>query len=201
MQFAALGVHLWVRGASRGHPVAEALVPFGSQRVGVELKGLMRLFEGEQPVAMPQHAGVGRATVLALRQRVAGGGVAESAEERAPGFMFELPFRRARPTVAVRHAALVDVEGMHHAVAGEPVVVVVARRVLRAWADTVQATRQSEWHRAFDVEVRDVVLLGERCVVAGEEVRVRLCFCVHVEPLGFICEVDVSFRRAMACPT
>jgi len=161
-------------GASRTPPAAEALVPPGGQRHRIEFEGLMRLFEGKQAAAVPEHARVGRAAVAALRQRVAGGGIAEGAEERAAGFMFQFPFRRARPAVAVRHLAATDVESVHHAVAGKPVVAVVARRVLRVRANAVQAARQARRQRAFEVQRLDVMFFGKRSVVAAEEMGIRL---------------------------
>ncbi|MCY1224365.1 hypothetical protein D9M72_365190 [compost metagenome] len=172
MQLAAVRVALRMRGAARGQAVAEALVPLRRQREGVELEGLVRFLEREQPAAVPEYAGVGRAALAPDHRRVAGRGVAEGAEQRAPGLVLQLPLGRARPAVAVRHLPAVDVKRMHHAVAGEPVVVVVARCVLRARPHAVERAREFRRDRTVDGEGRDVVLLGERGIVAGEEMGV-----------------------------
>src|SRR6185437_13313794 len=76
------------------------------QRDRIDLEGLVAFFEREELARMPDDIGVCDAAVLAGDRRVGGSGIAESAEQRAPGLMLHGPFRCAHETVAIGYLAI-----------------------------------------------------------------------------------------------
>src|SRR5260370_314590 len=88
----------------------------------------------DTPASITQDGGVANTNIIfhAGRLQLA----AEAAEQRAAGVMLGLPFRGADTAVAVAGAAVLEMEGVQHAVADEPV---RARRVeLRIGAIAVE---------------------------------------------------------------
>src|ERR1700743_3225374 len=80
----------------------------------------MRLFQREQASAVKDDIRVGGAAIGncycgRVRQLPA-----KSAEQGAAGIVLGLPFRRADPAVAVAGAAILEMKGVQHAVADEP---------------------------------------------------------------------------------
>src|SRR5712671_5128195 len=85
---------------------------------------------------------------------------AEAAKQCAAGVMFGLPFRGADPAVAVAGAAVLEMEGVQHAVADEP----VRPRRLELRIGTVAIERAVELARQFahDLEMWRVALKRDR---------------------------------------
>src|SRR6202043_1179810 len=85
------------------------------------------LFEREQASGMKDDIGIGDAAVGTRRGWcVSQFSTAKAAEQRAAGIVLGLPFRGADPAVAVAGATVLQMKGVQHAVADEPV---RARRV------------------------------------------------------------------------
>jgi hypothetical protein len=102
---------------------AKVVVAAVPQRHRVEREGQVRLLEREEAAGMVHDVRVGDAEVLAAHRGVGLGRVAEGAEQGAARRALQLEFRRAHPPVAVSDGALLQPEGVDHAVAAEPVVV------------------------------------------------------------------------------
>ena len=64
-------------------------------------------------------------------------GNARSAEQRSTGRVFQIPVLRPHPSIAIGHLAALHMEGMHHSVTIERVVV-PARRELRTRPDAIE---------------------------------------------------------------
>src|SRR5579871_6147866 len=92
----------------------------GRECPGLDLGRQMALLQREQAAAMEQDVGVGNAAIAHVSGRV-GKLAAEAAEQRAAGVVLGQPFRGADPAVAIRGAAVVQMKGVQHAVADEPV--------------------------------------------------------------------------------
>src|SRR6185369_5585697 len=91
--------------------------------------------------------------------------LAEAAEQRAAGVMFGLPFWRADPAVAVAGAAVLEMEGVQHAVADEPVR--AGRFELRIGAVAVKRAVEFARQLALDFEKRRVAFERDRCEVGS----------------------------------
>ncbi len=117
------------------------------QRHRIEPGRRMSFLQCGQPAGMMQDAGVGGAARLlagCVRLRaVRLPACAEALEQRPSGLLLLEPARRADPAVAVGDAAVGQREGMHHAVASEPVQV-VARE---AGIGTVAKQRAAQFRR------------------------------------------------------
>ena len=85
---------------------------------------------------------------------------AEAAEQRAAGVVLGLPFRGADPAVAIAGAAVLEMEGVQHAVADEPV---RARRIeLRVGAVAIERAVELARQFAGHLEKRRVAFHRDR---------------------------------------
>ncbi len=117
---------------------------------------------------MAEDIGVGHAVVLPEHRRIGGGRVAPAAEQRLPRGLLALELVGAHPAVAVAHAAVLDMEGVHHAVADKPVVLRIARGVLRVWPVAVERAAQRARQLAQHRQVGCVALHQDGGEVAAE---------------------------------
>jgi hypothetical protein len=133
------------------------------EALGIELERPARFHEREKAVRVPDDVGVGGSTVLAHH-----GGVGrpriESAEQRLAGSVLKLPFRGADVAVAIGDFAVLDKEGVDHAVAGKPVVM-AARLVLGVRPVAIEGAPEAGRKLARDFEV-EIVLAAHRCEIA-----------------------------------
>ena len=116
-------------------------------RFRVDLERQMRLFAGEDLVAMGDDAGIRDAAVLAENGSITRSRIAPTPEQRAMRGPLQLEFWRSHPTISIRNPAVLDVEGVHHPVADEPVIILVAWRELRI--GTVAQQRANKVSRNF----------------------------------------------------
>ena len=91
------------------------------QRAGLDLGRHVEFLQREQLAGMEDDVGVGATGVGGDIGGRIGQLAEEAAEQRAAGIVLGLPFRGADPTVAVAGAAVLEMEGVQHAVADEPV--------------------------------------------------------------------------------
>ncbi len=94
--------------------------------------------------------------------------IAEGAGQALALLVLDLPLGRAHPAVLVGDVAVLDVEGVDHAVAAEPVVR-PARRELRVGAVAVERAAELLGHLAGDVQMARIGLGVHRGVVAVQE--------------------------------
>src|ERR1700676_2262470 len=106
-------------GAGDGAIVVAVATPL--ERTGLDFGRQMTFFQREQAAGMKNNVGVGDAAVLGDRSRRIRQLAAEAAEQGAAGVMFSLPLWGADPAVAITGAATLEMEGVQHAVADEPV--------------------------------------------------------------------------------
>ena len=88
---------------------------------GLDLGRQMAFLQRQKLSAVEDDVGVGDAAIVGDRGRRARQLAAEAAEQRAAGVVLGQPFRGADPAVAVAGAAVLQMEGVQHAVADEPV--------------------------------------------------------------------------------
>ena len=124
-----------------------------AQRNRIDLQRLVAFFQRQQLAGVPDDVGVGDTAVLAGDGRIGRQRIAERAEQRAAGGMLEFVFRRAQIAVLVGDLAVLDEEGMQHAVAREPVMVRVARRKLRVGTVAIERAAQRFGNFSLDREV------------------------------------------------
>jgi hypothetical protein len=134
----------------------EIAIAAGIERVRVYLERQMRLLEGEEPPGVPQDAGVGDAVILVQGQWVGGSRIAPAPEQRAAGAVFKLPFRGADPPVAVGYAVPFESKHVHHPVAEESVMVLIARRVLRVRPVAIERAEETIRQGPYDREIEGV---------------------------------------------
>ena len=114
----------------------------------------MEFFQREQAAGVKHYIGVCDAVVLCDVGRSVRKPAAEAAEQRAAGVVFRQPFRRADPAVTIAGAAVLNMEGVQHAVADEPV---RARRLeLRVRAIAIERAVELAWQFPFDPEERRI---------------------------------------------
>ncbi len=167
-------VDLRMRREAAGDATLIIVIAARCQRARLDLGRQMRFFQREQLAGMKDDVGVGDAAVgevlRGIRQLAA-----EAAEQRAACIVLGQPFRRADPAVAIAGAAVLEVEGVQHAVADEPV---RTRRIeLRigtvAIEHAIQIARQfpddfEEWRIGFEWNRTEVVAaLGDGVVLHG----------------------------------
>ena len=85
---------------------------------------------------------------------------AEAAEQRAAGIVLGLPFRGADPAVAIAGAAVLEMEGVQHAVADEPVR--AGRLELRVGAVAIERAVELARQFARDFQERRVAFHRDR---------------------------------------
>ena len=95
--------------------IAEAI-----ERAGLDLGRQMAFLQRQKLAAMEDDVGVRDAAIVGDRGRRTRQLAAEAAEQRAAGVVLGQPFRGADPAVAVAGAAVLQMEGVQHAVADEP---------------------------------------------------------------------------------
>src|ERR1043166_3248066 len=117
---------------------------------------------------MPDDVGVGEAAILADDRGVAGHGIAERAEQRLARCALQLPLRGVHIAVAVAHLAVRHREGVDHAVAGEPVIIGVARLELRIGTVAIEGAGKPLWDFADDFQIREIVLTPHGSKIASE---------------------------------
>ncbi len=154
-----------MRGEGAGDGVAIVAVAAGGEAARLDLGRHVAFFERQQPASVKHHIGVGDAAVL----RRAGGHVrelaAEAAEQCTAGVVFGQPFRRAHPAVAIAGATVLDMEGVQHAVADEPVR--AGRLELRVGAIAIERAMQLARQFALDLEERRIGLHRYRREIAA----------------------------------
>src|SRR5260370_6926388 len=92
------------------------------QRARFDLGRQVAFLQCQQPSGMKDDVGVGDTAISTGSRRSIGQfSTAEAAEQRTAGIMFGLPFRSADPAVAIAGAATLEMEGVQHAAAAEPV--------------------------------------------------------------------------------
>src|SRR5580692_11556978 len=83
--------------------------------------------------------------------------------------VLRLPFWRAYPAIAIGHAAILDVEGVDHAVADKPVMIGIARCELRVGAVAVERAGKLLRQRTADRQIGGVGFERHRREISGEE--------------------------------
>ena len=168
--FAGLGIDFRMR-SEAGAAERAVEVPIAMRRQGlrIERERAMPFLQRKQLARVPDDIGVGDAAVLALSRRVGGCRIAPAAEQRPMRLVLQLPFRRAHPAIAIADSAIGNVKSVDHAVADEPVMVMVARRELRI--GTVAVERPGKVLRQFAAhrQIGRVGFEGERRIIAAEE--------------------------------
>jgi len=152
-----------------------------SKRACIDFKRLMTFFERKQLARVIENVGVGDAGVFSDHRRIACHRIAEGAEHRLACRVFQFPFRRADPAVAVAHFAVLNVEGMQHPVARKPMIVLVARIELRVGAGAIEAARQFARHLAFHGQIGEIVFAADGGKIASEK-RIDASGRVHDHP-------------------
>ena len=188
-QLAGLLVHLRVRGDLAAKRAAEVLGADRLQRHRVHRVGLAGpVPERQQPVVVKHDVGVG-GVLLRLARRVVLPGLDDAAPERAGGLLLAFEAIGPNPAVAVYRPPLREVDGVHHAVAVEPVVApagVELRVGPVADVDAVQVVGDL----ALDLELVERQLLPRRSVrpleVGVELGRVGDVEAIEVKAHGFL---------------
>ena len=143
-----------MRGEGAGDGAIIVAIAAPVQRAGLDLGRQVTFFQREQASGVKDDVGIGDAAVLDGRSRCIRQFTAEAAEQRAAGVVFGLPFRGADPAVAVTGAAVLEMEGVQHAVADKPV---RARRIeLRIGAVAIERAVELAGQFAHDLEKRRV---------------------------------------------
>jgi hypothetical protein len=148
-----------VRRKAAGDAALIVVITARRQRARLYLGRQMRLFQREQLAGMEDDVGVGDAAVgeisRGIRQLAA-----EAAEQSAAGVVLGKPFRRADPAVAIAGASVLEVEGVQHAVADEP----VRAGRFELWVGAVAIERAVQFPRQFadDLEERRIGLERDR---------------------------------------
>ena len=130
------------------------------QRAGLDLGRQMAFLQRQQASGMEDDVGVGDAAVLRHRGGRIRQPAAEAAEQRAAGVVLGLPFRGADPAVAVAGAAVLEMEGVQHAVADEPVR--AGRVELRIGAVAIERAVELARQFADDLQKRRVAFHRDR---------------------------------------
>jgi hypothetical protein len=82
------------------------------------------------------------------------------------GGILGLPFGRADPAIAIGGTAVFDMERADHAIAEEPMIILVARRELRIGPVTIKRPGQIFWQLPANDEVRRIGLEQDRREIA-----------------------------------
>ncbi len=157
-----------MRGHRADQLAAEVVIGLGRQRHRVHLERRVRLLQRQQAAGVPDHVGVGYGGAELDDAWVREARVAEGAGQTFALGMLQLPFGCAHPAVAVGHASVLQLEGMQHAVAREPVVG-PAWRELRVRAVAIQPAVQLLRQLAADRQVRRLALHLQRGVLTAQE--------------------------------
>ena len=102
----------------------------------------MGFFKGEQTAGMGNNIRVGSPRAATDDRRIARRGVAERTEKGLASLVLQLPLGSTHPAVFVSDVPALEVKRVHHAVAGEPMVELVARVELRIWSNTIKRADQ-----------------------------------------------------------
>lgn len=152
--------------ARAGKRAAEIPIALGRQRFGIEGERAMSFLERKQFAGMPDDVRIGDAVIHALNRRVGGRRIAPGAEQRPMRRVFKLPFGCAHPAIPVGHMAVLDVKGVDHAVADEPMMIGVARRELGIGTVAIERSGQVLRQFAAHNQIRRVGLERYRCKVS-----------------------------------
>jgi hypothetical protein len=164
-----------MRGEGTGDAAAIIAIAARRQRAGLDLGRRMAFFQRQQAPAMKDDVGVGDAAVLDGRGRRIRQFSAEAAEQRAAGVVLGLPFRGADPAVAIAGAAILEMEGVQHAVADEPVR--AGRLELRIGAVAIKRAVELARQFAHDLEKRRVAFHRNRRQI-GPALSIVACCCI-----------------------
>ncbi len=140
------------------------------------LEGHVAFLQGQQVARMGDDIGIGHAAVLAHGQRVRGHGV-EAGEQRAAVLLLQRPFGRAHIAVLVGDLAVLHPEGMDHAVAGEPVVVLVPGLELRIGTGAIERAAQLARDLAHHLQVE--IVLGAHGREIARQIGIDANVAVH----------------------
>src|SRR5262249_29337017 len=161
-----------------------AKVPVASRcdRLRVDFERQMRLLAREHLAGVNDDAGIGDATVLAERGRIGRIRITPASEESAMRSAFEQELGRLYPAVSIGDAAILNAEGVHHAVAEKPMIVLIARRKLWVRAVAVKCAAQILRNLAADRQIVGVGFeqdggkaSGQKWMV-GKRLAHDLCF-------------------------
>ena len=122
----------------------------GVQRARLDLGRQVAFLQREQASAVKDYVGVGDAAILDVDRRRVRQFAAKTAEQRAAGVVLGLPFRGADPAVAIAGAAVLEMKGVQHAVADEPVR--AGRLELRVGAVAIKRAVEFARQLALDLE-------------------------------------------------
>src|SRR3954463_14174150 len=139
---------------------------------------------------MKDDVGVGDAAIVGNRGRRPRQLAAEAAEQRAAGVVLGQPFRGATPAVAVAGAAVLQMEGVQHAVADEPV---CARGVeLRVGAIAIERTVELARQFAGHLEMRRVAFHRDRGQIGPGHLGLHLVKHLRFPPVTSLHRKDTS---------
>lgn len=109
-----------MRGEAARDTALIIVIAAGCERARIDLSRQMGFFQRKQLAGMEDDVGVGDAAVGEILRRIRQL-AAEAPEQRAAGIVLGQPFRRTDPAIAMAGAAVLEVKGVQHAVADEPV--------------------------------------------------------------------------------
>jgi hypothetical protein len=161
-------IDLGMRGEGTTEAAAVIAGAARGQRAGLDFDRRMAFLQRQQAAGMKHDIGVGDAAVAGGRCGSPRQFAAEAAEQRAAGIVFGLPFRGADPAVAVTGAAVLQMKGVQHAVADEPV---RARHLeLRIGAVAIERAIEVARQLALNFQEWRIALKRNRCPVGPRRV-------------------------------
>jgi hypothetical protein len=164
-----------MRGERSGDGAIIVVIAAPVQRAGLDLGRRMAFLQRQQASGVKDDVGVGDAAVPGGRGGRIGKRLAEAAKQGAAGVVFGLPFRGADPAVAVAGAAVLEMEGVQHAVTDEPV---CARCVeLRVGAVAIQRAVELARQLSHHLQKRRVAFKRNRRPIGRG--RVGRCLLLH----------------------
>ena len=110
-----------MRREGAGDAAAEVAAAERFKRRRLDLGRQVAFFQRVELAGVMDDVGVGDAAIGRRAGRRVGQGLAEAAVQRAAGVVLGHEFWRADPAVAVARLAVLEMEGVQHAVADEPV--------------------------------------------------------------------------------
>ena len=175
-QFAGRMIDLWVRRKGRGDDAVIMFLAQRLQRARVELDRGRPLHQREQLAAMNDNVCVRGVVAFALHRRVGGHRVAEHPEQTLARRLFQLEFLGPHPAIDHRGAATLDMKSINHAVAVEPVIVALARRIERFGAVTIKDADQIIGNLALHDQVGGCRLEPHRLMMPRQIGVIEKCF-------------------------
>ncbi len=139
---------------------------------------------------MEDDVGVGDAAIVGDRGRRTRQLAAEAAEQRAAGVVLGQPFRGADPAVAVAGAAVLQMEGVQHAVADEPVR--AGGVELRVGAVAIERAVELARQFAGHLEMRRVAFHRDRRQIGPGRLGLHLVEHLTFPPVKSLHRKDIS---------